>query len=40
MAIRVCAQLNVFETITKNGTVSAAEIANEGNADEVLISMS
>ncbi|RYC64180.1 hypothetical protein CHU98_g2031 [Xylaria longipes] len=38
MAIRVCAQLNVFEMITKNGTVSAVEIANEGNADEILIS--
>ncbi|KAI0442419.1 S-adenosyl-L-methionine-dependent methyltransferase [Xylaria telfairii] len=37
MAIRVCAQLNVFEMITKNETVSAAEIANERNVDEVLI---
>ncbi|TGJ82106.1 hypothetical protein E0Z10_g6676 [Xylaria hypoxylon] len=37
MAIRVCAQLNVFDMITKNETISAAEIARLGNADETLI---
>ncbi|KAI0190038.1 hypothetical protein EV127DRAFT_481488 [Xylaria flabelliformis] len=38
LALRVCAQLNVFEMITRKETISAVEIANEGNADEILIS--
>ncbi|TRX97130.1 hypothetical protein FHL15_001924 [Xylaria flabelliformis] len=38
MALRVCAQLNVFEMITRKETISAVEIAAEGNADEILIS--
>ncbi|KAF2967108.1 hypothetical protein GQX73_g6483 [Xylaria multiplex] len=37
MAIRVCAQLNVFDMITKHETISAAEIARIANADETLI---
>ncbi|GAW12981.1 hypothetical protein ANO14919_023570 [Xylariales sp. No.14919] len=37
MAIRVCAQLDVFDLITKNEAISAAEIAKIGNADETLI---
>ncbi|GAP83312.1 putative winged helix-turn-helix transcription repressor DNA-binding [Rosellinia necatrix] len=37
MAIRVCMQLNVFGMVTKNETISAAEIAKQANADEVLI---
>ncbi|KAI1156346.1 S-adenosyl-L-methionine-dependent methyltransferase [Nemania diffusa] len=37
MAVRVCAQLNVFDIITKNEAISATEIAKNGNADESLI---
>ncbi|KAI0536334.1 S-adenosyl-L-methionine-dependent methyltransferase [Xylaria digitata] len=37
MAIRVCAQLNVFDMITKHEIISAAEIARIANADETLI---
>ncbi|KAJ8119161.1 hypothetical protein ONZ43_g3847 [Nemania bipapillata] len=37
MAVRVCAQLNVFDIIARNETISATEIAKNGNADETLI---
>ncbi|KAJ2990350.1 hypothetical protein NUW58_g2996 [Xylaria curta] len=37
MAIRVCVQLNVFNIIEQNETISAAEIAKTANADETLI---
>ncbi|KAI0405970.1 S-adenosyl-L-methionine-dependent methyltransferase [Xylaria palmicola] len=37
MAVRVCSQLNVFDMVVKNGTISAAEIAKNVNADELLI---
>jgi hypothetical protein len=39
MSVRVCVQLNVFDLITKNGIVSATEIARINKADEILIRM-